>query len=256
VSDVVVLCYHAVSPDWPVAMAVSAQTLERQVGHLLGRGYVPATFDRAVTDPPGRRTFSVTFDDAFASVYERGYPVLERFGVPATVFVPTDPTNRDAARAWPSLDRWVGTPHEHELAGMSWERLAELARAGWEIGSHTRTHPHLPALGRLALDRELAGSRWACEDRLGVPCRSLAYPYGDLDPRVVDAARVAGYAGAATLGSWRPRPEQLQWPRVLVLRGHTDQRFQARVSPFRRRVKSSSAWPHVVAVRDLARRAS
>lgn len=255
-SDVVVLCYHAVSADWPVAMAVAGPTLERQVGHLLGRGYSPATFHQAVTRPPARRTFAVTFDDALASVYECGYPILRRLGVSATVFVPTDPTDRDAARTWPSLDRWLGTPHEHELAGMSWEQLGELAHAGWEIGSHTRTHPHLPTLGRSELDRELAGSRRACEDRLGVPCRSLAYPYGDLDARVAEAARAAGYRAAAALGPWRPRAEPLRWPRVLVLRGHTDRRFQARVSPFRRRVKSSSAWPHAEAVRNLARRAS
>jgi peptidoglycan/xylan/chitin deacetylase (PgdA/CDA1 family) len=256
VSDVVVLCYHAVSADWPVAMAVAPETLERQVRHLLDRGYAPSTFHEAVTRPRAPRTFAVTFDDGLLSTFERGYPVLAGLDVPATMFVPTDPTQLGAPRTWSRLSRWVGTPHERELAGMSWEQLGELSRAGWEIGSHTRTHAHLIALDDRALDRELSGSLRACEDRIGLPCRSLAYPYGDFDERVVAAARRAGYTAAATLEEWRRRPDALEWPRVNVLRGHTDQRFQAHVSPFRRRVRSSRAWPHVAAARGLARRAS
>jgi peptidoglycan/xylan/chitin deacetylase (PgdA/CDA1 family) len=255
-ADVVVLCYHAVSDDWPVAMAVSARTLERQVRHLLERGYAPATFHDAITRPPARRTLAVTFDDGFRSVFESGYPVLERLGVPATVFVPTDPTDRDAPRTWPSLDRWSGTPYEAELEGVSWERLTELARAGWEIGSHTCTHPRLTTLDAPSLQRELALSRQICEDHVGAACRSLAYPYGDVDGRVVEAARTAGYAAAATLASWRARPDPLEWPRVLILRGHTDARFAADLSPLRRRLRSSRAWPLVRPVRQLARRAS
>ena len=30
---------------------------------------------------------------------------------------------------------------------MSWDQLGGLAEAGWEIGSHTRTHPHLTQVG-------------------------------------------------------------------------------------------------------------
>ena len=36
---------------------------------------------------------------------------------------------------------------------MSWEELGELVEEGWEIGSHTRTHPRLPTLDAPALLR-------------------------------------------------------------------------------------------------------
>ena len=48
--------------------------------------------------------------------------------------------------AWPGIDQWLGGPHEAELMPMSWDELRRLAEAGWEIGSHSRTHPMLTQL--------------------------------------------------------------------------------------------------------------
>src|SRR5262245_51756766 len=88
-ADLLILCYHAVSERWPSVGAISPAALDRQVGHLVGRGYRPRTLAEAPAAPAGERTLVVTFDDAFRSVLERGLPVLERHGVPATLFVPT-----------------------------------------------------------------------------------------------------------------------------------------------------------------------
>ena len=80
---------------------------------------------------------------------------------------------------------------------MSWDELGELASEGWEIGSHTRTHPRLPRLDGDALREELAriAGRVLQEGPCG-RCRSIAYPYGDCSATVVRAAREAGYVGA------------------------------------------------------------
>src|SRR2546423_1506780 len=84
-----------------------------------------------------------------------------------------------------------------------------VAGAGWEIGSHTRSHPHLPALPPDSLEEELKGSRERLEDALGLPCRSIAYPYGDVNRRVVRAAERAGYEAAGTLRAWELRRNPL-----------------------------------------------
>jgi len=39
VSDILVLCYHAISDRWPADLAVTPAQLERQLGYLVGRGY-------------------------------------------------------------------------------------------------------------------------------------------------------------------------------------------------------------------------
>ena len=251
-SDVIVLCYHAVSERWETALSVTPKSLEEQLGLLAERGYRGATFEQALSAPPYERTVALTFDDAFRSVYDIAFPILSRLGFPAALFVPTRRIGGDGPMAWPGIDHWVGGPEERELIPMSWEQVEELADAGWEIGAHTRFHPHLPELEDAALTTELQGSRDDCEQRLGRPCPSLAYPYGDFDERVIEAAGLAGFRYAGTLDRFeRARP--LRWPRIGVYRRDDLERFRLKVSPTVRRLRGSAAWPFLSGGRDLLR---
>jgi len=240
--DVLVLCYHAISESWPAPLSVTPHSLERQLRLLVARGYRGATFTEAVLAPPAPRTLAVTFDDAYRSVLELGFPVLSELGLPGTVFVPTAFAGSEAPMAWPGIDHWLDGPHERELRPMSWDALRELAGSGWEIGSHTHTHAHLPQLDDVPLSQELSHSRRECEQRLGVPCRSLAYPYSDHDRRVAEASRAAGYEAAGILRGRPRRPDPLRWPRIGVY--HTDDlaRFRLKISPAVRRIRSIRAW--------------
>jgi peptidoglycan/xylan/chitin deacetylase (PgdA/CDA1 family) len=244
VADVLVLCYHAVSDAWDDALAVRADDLERQVGRLLRRGYVPATLSEAVLGPPpGPRTLVVTFDDAYRSVHDAALPVLERVGAPATVFAVTSLVGLDGPMVWEELEHRAAGPHAAELTPMGWDELAALARRGWEIGSHSRTHPHLTRLDDATLERELAGARDDCEHALSQPCRAVAYPFGDVDARVVQAADRTGYVVGVGLGRTAAGPSRLVWPRVGVYRGDSDTRL---------RIKSSRALRTRGAVRAVA----
>jgi len=140
-SDVVVLCYHAVSPDWPAQLSVTPERFEHQLGELVGRGYLGATFTEAVISPPHPRTLAVTFDDGMRSVLERARPVLARLGLPATVFVPTDLVGSEGPMSWRGIEQWVDGEHDRELVPLTWQELSALRAEGWEIGSHSRTHP-------------------------------------------------------------------------------------------------------------------
>jgi peptidoglycan/xylan/chitin deacetylase (PgdA/CDA1 family) len=238
VSEILVLCYHAVSERWKADLAVTPGALRRQVELLLGRGYVPATFGAAVAAAPATRTLAITFDDAFRSVFELAFPLLSELGAPATVFVPTQHVDSGRPMAWPGIDQWLGGPHEQELVGMSWNDVATLAGAGWEIGSHTRTHPRLTQLDDAELARELAGSRHDCEAQLAIPCLSLAYPYGDVDARVAAAAAGAGYHAAAELSRRLRGGRALRWPRVGVYSADGEIRFRLKTGRALRRVRA------------------
>jgi peptidoglycan/xylan/chitin deacetylase (PgdA/CDA1 family) len=78
--------------------------------------------------------------------------------------------------------------------------------AGLELGSHTMSHADLRSLGPAELARELEDSKSAVERITGKPCRTLAYPFGAYDERVMRAAETAGYelAFAWAPGPWRP----------------------------------------------------
>jgi len=242
VSDVVVLCYHAVADDWAADLCVTPDRLEAQLQLLVDRGYRGATFREAVLAPPASRTVAVTFDDAFRSVIQRAFPVLERLRLPGTVFAVTGVVGQPPPMSWPGIDRWIGGPHEPELECMSWDELGRLADSGWEIGSHTHSHPRLTTLDDQTLDEELVTSREVCAKRLGRTCASLGYPYGDHDPRVIVAARRAGYEAAGTLPGPLHPPEPLRWPRVGVYHRDDARRFRAKVSPLVRGLRASRAW--------------
>ena len=192
-----VLCYHAVSPDWEHRLAIQPDLLLRQV-RVLSRF----------------RQVRVTFDDAFRSA-ATVFPDLERFGVPVQIFVCTRYALVGAPLTIPEL---AGDDPE-QLATMNWDELREQAADGVAIGSHAVSHPHLTTLSEDDLRRELNESREEIEDRLGRPCEDLAYPYGEYDQRVRAAARAAGYRRAYALrGS---RSDAYAAPRLDLYRRHT-----------------------------------
>ncbi len=241
-SQAIVLCYHALSPSWEADLSTTPQRFERQISLLLARGYRPITFTEAATAPPQGRTVAITFDDAFRSVLELARPILDSLAAPATVFAPTDFIGSEAPLGWPGVDHWQRGAHERELMPMSWAELGMLARAGWEIGSHTGSHPRLTQLDDEALDDELTRSKAACEARLGSPCTSLAYPYGDVDARVAAATARAGYRAAAALPRRQDAEDPMLWPRIGVYHVDDARRFALKVSPTLLRLRRSRAW--------------
>jgi peptidoglycan/xylan/chitin deacetylase (PgdA/CDA1 family) len=239
--DVLVLCYHGASDTWPAEIAVSPSNLQAQLERLVRSGYRGATFSDAVTAAPFERTLAVTFDDAYSSVLELAFPILDALGLPGTVFAVTDFADSGRSLTWDGISNWTEGSHADELRGLSWTELRDLDAAGWEIGSHTRTHPWLTRLGDEALLDELVESRAACERALGRPCRSIAYPYGDVDQRVVAAAGQAGYlTGGALRRHLESTPSALDWPRIGVYRGDSLARFGVKTSVAVRRLRSVS----------------
>lgn len=242
-ADVLVLSYHAVSPTWPAPLSVTPEALASQLTTLVRRGWRGATFRDAVLNPPSRRTVAVTFDDAFLSVLELAYPIMAELDIPGTVFVPTAFADQRQPLEWAGIDHWLRTPDASELQCMNWDDLSRLVAGGWEIGSHTMTHPRLTQLDDKGLERELGESRRECAARIGRPCDSVAYPYGDVDARVATRAAAAGYVCGAALSSSLVPLGAYRWPRVGIYHGDAAWRFALKVSVPIRRARASRLWP-------------
>jgi peptidoglycan/xylan/chitin deacetylase (PgdA/CDA1 family) len=235
VSESLVLCYHAVSPTWAAPLSVTPDALERQLSWFLRHGWRGSTFSDAVLQPPTARALAVTFDDAFASVFALAYPIVQSLGLIGTVFAPTSFMSARQRLSWPGIENWAATPDASELESMSWTEIDALSDDGWEIGSHTRSHPFLTRLDDAALREELTLSREDVTRQVGRPCRSIAYPSGDVDQRVADLAGDAGYLAGAALSRRLTPLGPLRWPRIGIYHDDHWQRFRIKASrPVRR----------------------
>lgn len=129
---------------------------------------------------PPEKTFVLTFDDGYRSVFSQAFPVMKRYGMSATVFLtvgePSEP------RSGGRIPRLNGS----EM--LSWAEVTEMRDAGFRFGAHTLTHPDLTRLGTEKIEYEIVKSKEIIEGVLGEPVRSFAYPCGRYDERSMGIA--------------------------------------------------------------------
>lgn len=152
---------------------------------------------------------AVTFDDGFASVAENAIPALSAHCLTATVFCVA--MHLGGMSNWPSARQ---DTYRSRLADSS--TLAEVAAAGFEIGSHGMEHAPLAGASERALRRELTESRAVLEDAVEEPVTSYAYPYGampgGLGRKLV--AQTYDAACATSLGRASGRSDIYALPRI------------------------------------------
>ena len=236
-----ILSYHAVSSTWDASLAISPEVLRNQLEFVHRRGYVGLTFAeseyrRRAGGLPSKSVV-ITFDDGFRSAL-RAKPILDALGYQATIFVVTSFVDSGEPLAWPGMEGPANGDPDGELQPLSWSELQHLVDEGWEVGSHTVTHPLLTTVSDDALLSELIGSRTTIAERLG-SCESLAYPYGIADERAAAAAERAGYSAACTLRLVHSEDERYRRPRIGLTNSDVRIRLRAQLSPGGRRLRRS-----------------
>ena len=156
------------------------------------------------------RVAVITFDDGYLDTLEQALPILNTFGFSATCYVVSGRTGE--------YNDWDAVALNVRKQLMSAEQVKAWQAAGMEVGAHSRTHPHLPTCTDAELHAEIAGSKADLESLTGASVTQFCYPYGDLDARVADAARNAGYNAATTTQRGRARhgDDPMRLRRILV----------------------------------------
>ena len=123
----------------------------------------------------GPRHVVVTFDDACRDFLSGALPVLTRFGVAATIFVPT--------RFIGGENKWdVQEPGSPRRTVMDARSLRDLRETGLvDIGAHSVDHVSMAALPMVEMRRQAEQSRARLEELLNDRVEMFAYPYGQLD---------------------------------------------------------------------------
>lgn len=128
--------------------------------------------------PP--RPVIITFDDGDISVYTTAFPIMQKYGLTGVVYI---------------VGNYMGTE-----GYMSPAQIKELVAAGWEVGSHSRSHRDLTRLEPAIQRVEIVEARKVLQDATGSAVLSFAYPYGKMNSGVGDYVHFAGYIAAMGLG--------------------------------------------------------
>jgi peptidoglycan/xylan/chitin deacetylase (PgdA/CDA1 family) len=218
--------YHRVlgddvdASDIEPGMFVRASTFDKQLTWLR-RHCVIATLGGVLASPPkahDRPTAILTFDDGWLDNRTVAWPILERHGIKATIFLVAD---------------WVATGGNARGSCLRPDQVREMSEAGMEFGAHTASHPRLDRLDEGQIRRELRASRDAVADWTGRPCTTAAYPYGAHDERAVGVARELFQAAVVVGGGWwKQGTDPHRIPRIGIHEQMTASRpmFEARVA--------------------------
>lgn len=173
--EVPILMYHSVSDEKDGSLSAYYQTattpriFEEHMRLLFEKGCSVISLDEAAghflngTSPEGRSVV-LTFDDGYMDFYTLAFPILEKYGFAATVFLSTGYVDK----------------HPLKFNGrvcLNWEMVRALHEKGINFGSHTVSHPELKYLERGEALKEIRISKEVIEERLGSPVTSFSYPY-------------------------------------------------------------------------------
>ena len=190
---VVVLIYHRVGGASRAELDLPVPLFEAQMRSLaesgravtLGTALDLLAAGRAVEPAP----VVVTFDDGTADFADQAVPVLERHGIPVTLYAATEFI--DEGRPFPD----DGTP-------LSWAALADACSTGLvEVGSHTHRHRLLDRLPPEEVPDELDRSIELIADHVGRVPVDFAYPKAVPGSPAADEAVRARFRSAALAGT-------------------------------------------------------
>lgn len=193
-SKILILGLHRVGMPAPSAkikgLFISPKLLELQLMLIQAMGFRFTTLRDALSAPREKNAV-ITFDDGYLDNFTHGFPLLRKFGAPATIFVITKNVGQKNVT-------WREAGEDSPADIIDWKSLAKLQDHGWEIGSHAHRHIHLARYDEA--DQELAiwQSIVEIKKNLGIRPVSFAYPYGSYNENTKRILKRLGMKYAVT----------------------------------------------------------
>jgi len=188
-----VLSYHTFALTGADKMTVTQAAFEEQMKLLKEKGYRVISLNQFADflefkKPIPKKSVVITIDDGWRSAYEIAFPILKKYGYPATLFVYTDLI--------------VGNKKT-----LSWDLIQEMANQGLDIQGHMKSHRNLTVMEKKesfkeyfeAIDRELTLSGSIIRNKVNREVKYLAYPYGETNHLAIELIKKHGYQGAFTV---------------------------------------------------------
>lgn len=177
-----ILVYHALGPAPPGApfpgLYVSYGDFKAEMAWLHSHGFQAVTLDEVMkawyhggTLPA--KPIVITFDNGYPAQVTFAPQVMRKYG-------------------WPGV---LNEITEHHLAP---NQIWPVIHMGWEVDSHSLTHPELTTATPAALWAQVHGSRVYLQKTFHIPSNSFCYPSSHYNAAVIAAVKRAGYTNAVT----------------------------------------------------------
>lgn len=185
VFDIPVFAYHRFGDDRYPSTNTSVDVFDKQLKYLKENDFEVIEFGQAIKWWKSGKSFPdkaviLTIDDGYSSFYDNGWPLLKKYGFPATIFIQTETIG--------------GGDY------MSWQQIKEVQKAGIEIGNHSHSHAYflnMPEEDRskaFAEDVEKASQLF--RKHLGEAPGGFVYPFGEYTAEMENILEEKGFDAA------------------------------------------------------------
>ena len=196
-----ILVYHALGPPPPGApfplLYVSYGNFKAEMAWLYHNGYQAVTLDEVLSawyhgGTLPAKPIVITFDNGYPEQVRFAPHVLAKYGWPGVLDEITE-NHLPPSYIWPVIHR------------------------GWEVDSHSLTHPDLVTATPAELWAQVHDSRVYLRKTFHIPVNMFCYPSSEYDTAVIDAVKRAGYTAAVTEGhAYAFRTEPYLLPRFEI----------------------------------------
>ena len=177
-----ILVYHALGPvpagaPFP-GLYVSYGDFKAEMAWLHAHGYQAVTLDEVMRAwyHGGRlpaKPIVITFDNGYPEQVTFAPHVMARYG-------------------WPGVLNEITEGHLHP------KQIWPIIHMGWEVDSHSLTHPDLTTEDAADLWAQVHDSRVYLQKTFHIPVNSFCYPSSRYNAAVIAAVKKAGYTNAVT----------------------------------------------------------
>ncbi len=184
--SVPLLLYHNI--DGKGEYSIDYATMDAHFRLLADKGISVVPLDdfvKRLEDPRpyDKKVAVISYDDGYRAMYTRLLPLLGVYGYHVTLFV------------------YTGNVYHSAQRNITWAQLREMQERGFDIQSHSISHPDLVRVirkgdkeARRKLFEEMYLSKRVLELYLGREVRYFAFPYGSYNLELVDLCKNAGYS--------------------------------------------------------------
>ena len=183
-----ILIYHKIGDNRTPTTNVSIKKFKEQMKYLHDNGYKVLALKKVVSMIKNhkklpKKSVVLTFDDGYRTVYKNAFPVIKKYGYPATVFLPTEAIEK----RYPDY--------------MTLNQIKTMMKYGIDFESHSYSHPRMAYKPKNWTNKhyeewikgELTKSIEFFKKHFGYKPYAFAIPYGEYNKTVIDTAEKAGF---------------------------------------------------------------